>query len=75
MDQTQGSRCHIYMCTSSPDAKVTSATEVEMMEGEEGNIGKYLNERNEGARGWTGPDAESRMPRSEEEMKEEARCA
>jgi diadenosine tetraphosphate (Ap4A) HIT family hydrolase len=37
----------------------------EMMEGEEGNIGKYLNERNERARGWTGPDAESRIPRSE----------
>jgi hypothetical protein len=29
-----------------------------MMEGEEGNIGKHLNERNERARGWTGPDAE-----------------
>jgi len=35
----------------------------EMMEGEEGNIGKHLNERNERARGWTGPDAESRVLR------------
>ena len=39
------------------------------MEGEEGNIGKHLNERNERARGCTGPDAESRMPGSEERKK------
>ena len=44
----------------------------DMMEGEEGNIRKHLNERGEGAKSWTGPDADERRPRSEEEMKEEA---
>ena len=44
----------------------------DMMEGEQGNVGKHLNERDERARSWTGPDAEARKPRSEEEMKEEA---
>jgi diadenosine tetraphosphate (Ap4A) HIT family hydrolase len=44
----------------------------DMMEGEEGNIGKHLNEKDEGAKRWTGPDADERKPRSEEEMREEA---
>ena len=43
-----------------------------MMEGEQSNIEKHLNERDERLRDWTGPDAEARKPRSEEEMKEEA---
>lgn len=44
----------------------------EMMEGEEGNVGKELRKREE-ERGhrFAGPDAE-RKPRSEEEMKKEA---
>ena len=44
----------------------------DMMDGEEGNVGKHLKERAEGAKGWTGPDAEERKPRSEGEMREEA---
>jgi bis(5'-adenosyl)-triphosphatase len=44
----------------------------DMMDGEEGNVGKHLKERDGGAKGWTGPDAEVRKPRSEEEMREEA---
>jgi bis(5'-adenosyl)-triphosphatase len=44
----------------------------DMMDGEEGNIAKYLKERDKGAKAWTGPDAEERKPRSEAEMREEA---
>lgn len=44
----------------------------DMMDGEEGNVGKHLKERDEGAKGWMGPDAEERKPRSAEEMREEA---
>jgi bis(5'-adenosyl)-triphosphatase len=54
------------------DARGGSDAIYNMMEAEEGNIGKQLNERDEGAKGWTGPDAEERKPRSEEEMKQEA---
>ena len=43
-----------------------------MMEGEEGNLSKHLNQKDEGAKGWVGPDAEERLPRSGKEMKEEA---
>jgi bis(5'-adenosyl)-triphosphatase len=44
----------------------------DMMDGEEGNVGKHLRERDERTKSWTGPDAEDRKPRSEAEMKEEA---
>jgi bis(5'-adenosyl)-triphosphatase len=44
----------------------------DMMEAEEGNVGKHLSERGEEAKGWTGPDAEERKRRSEAEMKVEA---
>jgi bis(5'-adenosyl)-triphosphatase len=44
----------------------------DMMDGEEGNVGKHLKERDGGVKGWTGPDAEERKPRSKEEMREEA---
>lgn len=44
----------------------------DMMDGEEGNVGEYLAEKDRRAKGWTGPDADERKPRSEAEMKEEA---
>jgi len=43
-----------------------------MLDGEEGNVGKYLADRNQRPKGGMGPDAEDRKPRSEAEMKEEA---
>ena len=44
----------------------------DMMEEEEGNVGKGLKERDGRASGWAAPDAEGRKARSEEVMKEEA---
>ena len=44
-----------------------------MMDGEEGDIGKHLEERSSGRPQFPGVDNESRKPRSEAEMAEEAR--
>jgi bis(5'-adenosyl)-triphosphatase len=44
----------------------------DMLDGQEGNVVNYSAERDGRAKGWTGPDAEERKPRSEAEMKEEA---
>ena len=43
-----------------------------MMDSEDGQVGKHLKEAEERGNGWTGPDAEERRPRSEEEMRREA---
>lgn len=43
-----------------------------MMDGEEGNVGKHLAERDGKSRSWTGLDAQERKPRTDKEMKDEA---
>lgn len=45
-----------------------------MMEGSEGNVGEHLKEAegHDKGKGWNGPDAGVRKPRSDEEMRQEA---